>query len=69
MSDRLDIGVNGMTCDGCVNSVKRAVGRVPGVAAVAVDLAGARAVITGSFDAAKVVDAIRKAGFEPGAAT
>jgi copper chaperone len=61
------IAVEGMTCEGCVRSVTRAVGAVPGVEAVAVDLAGKRATVR--YDAARVTaarvrEAIRDAGFD-----
>jgi copper chaperone CopZ len=63
MMDRIEIGVQGMTCDACVNSVKRVVSRVPGVHAVDVDLASGRAVVSGQFDAEAVKAAVRKAGY------
>ncbi len=38
--------IDGMTCGGCVASVRRVLERLPGVASVAVDLASASAVVT-----------------------
>ncbi len=38
----LNLIVTGMTCMGCVNSVKRLVSALPGVASVQVDLASGR---------------------------
>lgn len=38
----LTLTVTGMTCMGCVNSVKNMVSALPGVAAVQVDLASGR---------------------------
>ena len=63
MVDRLELDVQGMTCDGCVNSVKRALSRVPGVKSVDVDLKSGRAVITGAFESEVVLTAVQKAGY------
>lgn len=53
--------VTGMTCGGCARAVERAVG---GVAAdVKVDLAAAEVRFADTADAARVAEAIRKAGF------
>jgi copper chaperone len=68
MTDRIDIEVKGMTCDGCVNAVRRVVSRVEGVRSVEVDLAAGRAVVTGAFEPEGVAAAIRKAGYVPGEA-
>ncbi|PIV89172.1 MAG: heavy metal transporter [Hydrogenophilales bacterium CG17_big_fil_post_rev_8_21_14_2_50_63_12] len=38
----LTLTVSGMSCMGCVNSVKNLVGALPGVSAVQVDLASGR---------------------------
>jgi len=35
MNSEVTLPVSGMTCGGCENAVKRAVGQLPGVAAVA----------------------------------
>ena len=40
------LNVSGMTCMGCVNSVKNLVGALPGVAEVRVDLASGRVDVT-----------------------
>lgn len=61
------VAVEGMTCDGCVRSVTRAVSALPGVESVAVDLAGRRATVR--YDVARVSldrvrEAIRDAGFD-----
>lgn len=42
----LILTVTGMTCMGCVNSVKNMVSALPGVAAVQVDLASGRVEVT-----------------------
>jgi copper chaperone len=55
--------VRGMTCDGCVRAVTRAVGRAaPGVT-VEVDLARGRVTIDGATDEEAIGKAIEAAGF------
>ncbi len=50
--------VTGMTCGGCENAVKRAVGKMAGVSAVEASHQGQR--VTVSFDAAEVsLDAVK----------
>ena len=53
-----------MTCDGCVNAVRRVLSRVPGVTDVQVDLAAGRAEVAGAADTAQLLAAVRKAGYE-----
>lgn len=48
----ITLKVGGMSCMGCVGSVKRLLEQVPGVSAAAVDLAGATATVT--YDPARV---------------
>jgi len=61
----LDIGVSGMTCASCVRRVEKALGRVPGVTAVSVNLATERARLSfaGPPDARAAADAVEAAGF------
>ncbi|CAN7500144.1 heavy metal translocating P-type ATPase [Phenylobacterium sp. LjRoot164] len=63
----LEIPVLGMTCASCVGRVEKAIAAVPGVAAASVNLAAERAHVelTPEGDTAAVVEAIRKAGYEP----
>ena len=61
------IKVNGMTCGGCVNSVRKAVAAVEGVSSVDVSLENARATVV--YDAARakplaIKSAISDAGFD-----
>ena len=42
----IDLGVGGMTCDGCVVHVTKSLEAVPGVANATVDLASRSAVVT-----------------------
>lgn len=61
---RTKLRVIGMTCDGCVNAVRRVLSRVPGVTDVQVDLAAGRAEVAGAADTAQLLAAVRKAGYE-----
>lgn len=62
-----DFAIGGMTCASCVGRVERQLAKVPGVAAVAVNLATERARVTlaesGVADAT-LLQAVEKAGFE-----
>jgi copper chaperone len=63
----ISLTVKGMTCQGCVRSVKNVLERVPGVSSAEVDLARAEARIT--FDPARASQdalrtAIEDAGYE-----
>ena len=60
---RLDIG--GMTCAACVRRVERALGRVPGVTAAAVNLATGRATVELQPDTAAqaLIEALAAAGY------
>ncbi|KMO71313.1 heavy-metal-associated domain-containing protein [Mycolicibacterium chlorophenolicum] len=55
--------VQGMTCGHCVSTVKAAVGSVPGVQAVEVDLATGTVTATGALSEHAVVQAISQAGY------
>ncbi|WP_210491197.1 heavy metal translocating P-type ATPase [Microvirga antarctica] len=62
----LSIPVEGMTCASCVGRVEKAILAVPGVDRAAVNLATERAdIVTRDGDVAPILDAIRKAGYEP----
>jgi len=57
--------VVGMTCEHCVNAVSAELSQVPGVAAVAVDLASGRVTVTGSgYTDDQVRAAVDEAGYE-----
>jgi len=58
--------VTGMTCDHCVRAVQAEVGKVPGVASVAVDLGAGRVTVSSErpLDEAAVRAAVEEAGFE-----
>ena len=61
----LIFSVPGMTCGHCEAAVKGEVGKVSGVAGVAVDLGTKIVTVTGdALDTAAIVAAIDEAGFE-----
>ena len=57
--------IEGMTCGGCVRAVENALGRVPGVSAVQVDLAtGSARVEAPGDDGPTLVEAVEAAGYD-----
>jgi Cu+-exporting ATPase len=65
---RAEIPVKGMTCAACVARVERAIGRLPGVLSVSVNLATEKAFVEYLPEAvslARIRQAIREAGYEP----
>lgn len=56
--------VEGMTCGHCVSTVKAAVGSVPGVEEVEVDLAAGTVTTTGTPSEQAVTQAISEAGYD-----
>ena len=57
--------IEGMTCGGCVRSVENALGRVPGVSAVTVDLAsGSARVAAPEGGGPALVEAVEAAGYD-----
>lgn len=57
--------VTGMTCGGCARRVSRAIGDVPGVEDVQVDLAAGTVAVTGTaVDPDAVASAVGDAGYE-----
>ncbi|MDJ1160050.1 heavy-metal-associated domain-containing protein [Chelatococcus sp. SYSU_G07232] len=56
--------VEGMTCQGCVNSVTRAVERVAPGARVSVDLAARTVTVDAAKDEATLAKAITDAGYD-----
>ncbi len=57
--------IDGMVCEHCAAAVKEAIGSIPGVGAVSVDLAGKRAEVECDDAAvAAILSAVEDAGFE-----
>lgn len=56
--------VQGMTCGHCVSTVKAAVGSVPGVTGVGVDLQAGTVTAVGAPTPSAVAEAISAAGYE-----
>ncbi len=68
MAQEIKVGVRGMTCASCVARVERAIGRLPGVLSVSVNLATEKAFVEYLPDAVslpRLHQAIREAGYEP----
>jgi copper ion binding protein len=64
---QVEITVDGMTCDSCVQAITYELGRVEGVRSVEVDLVGGKALVTfteGQIDPAAIEQAIEKIGYE-----
>lgn len=59
----MELHVEGMTCDGCANAVRRSVAKVAPAATVSVELASGKVAIKGDADRAAVVAAIERAGY------
>jgi uncharacterized membrane protein YraQ (UPF0718 family)/copper chaperone CopZ len=62
---RLEIVVEGMTCEGCSGRLQRVLGAAEGVESAAVSLEEGRAVLTGPISEAAARALIRQAGFKP----
>ena len=56
--------VSNMTCGGCVKGVTRAIQGVAANAKVETDLSTREVAVSGAEDAAAIVEALRRAGFE-----
>src|SRR5579875_2379305 len=65
---RRELEIEGMTCASCVRRVERALGKVPGVAGVTVNLATGKAEVVADspagLDPQALVDAVRAAGYD-----
>ncbi|HLV15908.1 MAG TPA: copper ion binding protein, partial [Pseudomonas sp.] len=61
----LELAIAGMTCASCAGRVERALGKVPGVRSVSVNLAGERAHVQliGEVGDAELIAAVEKAGY------
>lgn len=65
-SQPLELGIEGMTCASCVGRIERALGKLPGVSQVAVNLADekARLQVLAGFDPQLAVKAVVAAGYK-----
>ena len=67
MDKAITLKVNGMTCEHCAGSVRRAVGESPGVSEVQVDLGKGQASFNGSgYDLAQIRSSIEALGYSVG---
>lgn len=71
MNERTDLlmRVEGMTCEGCAEAVRRTVRRLDPEAAVEVDRAGERVAIRTSAQSLAIAEALGKAGYTATAMT
>jgi copper chaperone len=65
MTERnVSLAINGMSCGGCVGSVKSVLGRIPGVRVLDVAIGNATVAVEGDRATdADLLQAIQKAGF------
>ena len=66
-SETKTLNVEGMSCMHCVNAVKNAVGSLPGISKVDVDLEGKKVAVeydSNQVNIAKIKDKIEDAGYE-----
>ncbi|MGG2395846.1 heavy metal translocating P-type ATPase [Pseudomonas sp. SH1-B] len=65
-SHALELGIEGMTCASCVGRIERALGKLPGVTRVAVNLADekARLQVLAGFDPQQALQAVAAAGYQ-----
>lgn len=65
MATKIELNIEGMTCDHCVNAVKGALEGVPGVESATVSLDEKHAVVNGAIDDPKpLIAAIEEEGYE-----
>ena len=61
----VEIGVEGMSCNGCVSSLERALQGAEGVDSAVVSLDPGHAVVQGSLSRERVADLVKEAGYVP----
>jgi|DewCreStandDraft_4_1066084.scaffolds.fasta_scaffold00029_340 copper chaperone CopZ len=65
MTEKLELVIEGMGCEGCVAAVDKALRAVPGVRAVTVDLKSGRATVEHEgADPKALLRAVEKAGYD-----
>lgn len=60
----ITLKIKGMSCQHCVNSARKALEAVPGIANIQIDLAKGEATFDGMVDIQTAKEAITKIGFE-----
>jgi copper chaperone CopZ len=64
------VNIGGMSCDGCVRSVRNALSRLPGVTLVDVAIGSAKLTLDNAVSSEDdIARALHRAGFESSAAT
>ncbi len=64
MSEPVRLSIAGMACAGCVSAVENSLKEVPGVVEANVNLGERTALVEGDVDAAELVAAVKKAGYD-----
>jgi len=64
-TDRIVVGVEGMTCGGCVSRLERVLKGAEGVTMASVKLQPGQATVQGSLDVEAIAGLINEAGFKP----
>jgi len=58
-----ELSITGMTCQHCVMAVIRALRSVPGVESAQVNLEQGQAIVAGSADVQRLIEAVAKEGY------
>ncbi|MDX2006197.1 MAG: heavy metal-associated domain-containing protein [Meiothermus sp.] len=61
--EKVELKVEGMSCNNCVRHVREALEGVEGVEKVEVSLEGGRATVQGNAPVAKLIEAVREEGY------
>ena len=61
---RIVMGVDGMTCGGCVSRLERELSAADGIEIVSVSLEPGQAIVEGTVDDAQLAELIEAAGFK-----
>ncbi len=61
----LSLTIPNMTCGACEKRVRKALGTVSGIESVAIDLPSHKVDVAGTGEPARVIEALRQAGYPP----
>lgn len=64
VSETIELAIEGMSCNHCVDRATQALRAVPGVQNVKVELNPGQAQVTGSTDAKTLIEAVEAAGYQ-----
>ena len=63
MAYKMQLNVEGMTCEHCVSAARGSLVRLPGVTRAEVDLEGGRATVEGAADVQVMLRAVEEEGY------